>query len=121
MHLFHLLESSRSSAGTKTFQGWKVVQISRTVVSSEKMETRECSALAELAQCRAKDICERNLIRYLSLLTKSLYKGVNQSWNSRLGRNELGLNPIAAHGFGGLFAEDCDGKLVQELRQLVAL
>ena len=38
-----------------------------------------------------------------------------------MGRNELGLNPIAAHGFGGLFAEDCDGKLVQELRQLVGL
>ena len=97
------------------------MQISRNVVSSEKMETRECSALAELAQCRAKDGGEKGLIRCLSQLTKLLYKGVNQSWNGRLGCNELGLNPIATHGFGSLFAEDCDGKLVQELRQLVGL
>lgn len=56
-----------------------------------------------------------------SPLTKPLYEGVDESRDGCLGRNELGLDTIAAHGFGGLLAEDCNGKLVQELRQLVAL
>ena len=56
-----------------------------------------------------------------SSLTKPLYEGVDESRDGCLRCSELGLDTIAAHGFGGLLAEDCNGKLVQELRQLVGL
>ncbi len=44
-----------------------------------------------------------------SPLTKPLYEGVDQSRYGCLGRNELGLDTIATHGFGSLLAEDCNG------------